>query len=233
MAIVKMRQIGSATLILGNCYDVMEREFPDNGYDAVVTDSPYGMRNNTDYRRFSGGVKAHGRRADGTGGVKYPPVYADDQPFDPEPFIGRNVKQAILWGFNHFNQRLPNGGALVWVKRKPEAFGSFLSDAEIAWEKGTKGVYCFTSYPQAMARERYHPTQKPVDLMEWCAARTKGRVLDPFMGSGSTAVACIRLGRPFIGIEIVPDYFEIACRRAEQAHDEAGRRDLHAEGGAE
>lgn len=67
MAIVKMRQIGSATLILGNCYDVMEREFPDNGYDAVVTDSPYGMRNNTDYRRFSGGVKAHGRRADGTG----------------------------------------------------------------------------------------------------------------------------------------------------------------------
>ena len=211
----RIRQIGGATLILGDCYQVIEREFPDGGYDAVVMDSPYGMSNDTDYRRFSGGKKAHARRKDGDGGVKYPPVHDDDKPFDPEPFIG--AKYAILWGFNHFNQRLPNGGGLIWVKRKPEAFGSFLSDGEIAWEKGRKGVYCFTSYPQAMARERYHPTQKPVDLMEWCVKRTEGTVLDPFMGSGSTAVACINLGRKFIGIEIVPEYFEIACNRAEVA----------------
>lgn len=211
----KMRAIGTATLILGDCYSVLEKEFPDGGYDSIVTDSPYGMSNNTDYRRFSGGVKAHARRADGDGGVKYPPVHDDDKPFDPEPFL--HARHVILWGFNHFNQRLPNGGALVWVKRKPEAFGTFMSDAEVAWEKGKKGVYCFTSYPQAMARQRHHPTQKPVDLMEWCVQRTNGTVLDPFMGSGSTAVACINLGRKFVGIEIVPEYFDIACQRAEAA----------------
>lgn len=213
--IQKMRQVGCATLILGDCYSVLEQDFPDGWRETIVTDNPYGMKNNTDYRRFSGGKKAHARRADGTGGVKYPPVHGDSKPFDPEPFL--LAKHVILWGFNHFNQRVPNGGALVWVKRKPEAFGSFLSDAEIAWEKGRQGVYCFTSYPQAMARERYHPTQKPVDLMEWCVKRTEGEVLDPFMGSGTTAVACLNLGRPFVGIEIVPEYFEISCERAIRA----------------
>lgn len=220
----KLRKIGTATLILGDCYAVMEREFPDGGYDAIVTDNPYGKKNNNDYRRFSGGKKAHARRADGDGGVKYPPVHGDDKPFDPAPFL--HAKQVILWGFNHFNQRVPKGGGLVWVKRKPEAFGSFLSDAELGWEKGKEGVYCFTSYPQAMARERYHPTQKPVDLMEWCVNRTTGTVLDPFMGSGSTGVACVNLGRKFIGIEFVPEYFDIACERVERAYAKA-------EGGAQ
>lgn len=213
MSIEKMRQIGCATLILGDCYEVIAREFPDDGYDAVVTDSPYGMKNNNNYRRFSGGSEAS--QAKRGAGRAYPPVVGDDQPFDPAPFI--EAKQAILWGFNHFNERLPAGGGLVWVKRKPEAFGSFMSDAELGWEKGKQGVYCFTSYPQAMAHQRWHPTQKPVDLMEWCVNRTTGIVLDPFMGSGSTAVACINLGRKFIGIEIVPDYFDIACERAEAA----------------
>lgn len=215
-AINQMRKIGSATLILGNCYDVLDTELPDgHGYDSIVTDSPYGISNNTDYRRFSGGEKGHARRTDGAGGAKYPPVHGDDEPFDPSPFLQK--KHVIMWGFNHFNQRLPNGGGLVWVKRKPEAFGTFLSDAEIAFEKGRKGVYCFTSFPQAMASNRYHPTQKPVDLMEWCVKRTEGVVLDPFMGSGTTAVACINLHRPFVGIEIVPEYFDIACKRAEEA----------------
>lgn len=213
---MKIRQIGNCTLILGDCYEVIERDVLSLDF-AVVTDSPYGMKNNTDYRRFSGGKKAHARRKDGTGGVKYPPVHDDDKPFDPDPFL--DYRQVILWGFNHFNERLPQGGGLVWVKRKPEAFGSFLSDAELGWEKGKQGVYCFTSFPQAMARERYHPTQKPVDLMEWCVKRTTGTVLDPFMGSGSTGVACARLGRKFFGIEIVPEYFDIACDRIGKAHE--------------
>lgn len=65
-----------------------------------------------------------------------------------------------------------------------------------------------------------HPTQKPVALMEWCLgflpdAKT---ILDPFMGSGTTLVACAKLGRAGIGIELDPDYFDIACRRVEQAY---------------
>ena len=187
-AVRKMESVGSATFILGDCYSVMEQEFPDGGYDSVVSDPPYGVANNTDYRRFSGGTNGNARRKDGAGGAKYPPVYGDDKPFDPTPFL--NARDVILWGFNNFAMHLPQGGSLVWVKRKPEAFGSFLSDAELAWVKGSKGVFCFTSFPQAMARKRYHPTQKPVDLMEWCVEKTSGTVLDPFMGSGSTAVAC-------------------------------------------
>lgn len=63
-----------------------------------------------------------------------------------------------------------------------------------------------------------HPTQKPVQLMTWCVQKTEGDlILDPFMGSGTTGVACARLGRRFIGIEIEPRYFDIACRRIEQA----------------
>jgi DNA modification methylase len=63
-----------------------------------------------------------------------------------------------------------------------------------------------------------HPTQKPIDLMQWLIEKTTGTILDPFMGSGTTGVACVKLGRRFIGIEIEPKYFDIACRRIEAAY---------------
>ena len=213
--ILKMTVVGPCTLILGNCFDVLPIEYPDGWKGAVISDPPYGINNNNNYGRFSGGKKAHARRRDGTGGAKYPPVFGDDRPFDPSLFMAS--PEVILWGMNHYCDRLQPGGALVWVKRKPEAFGSFLSDAELAWMKGSKGTYCFTSFPQAMARQKYHPTQKPVDLMRWCVEKTKGDVLDPFMGSGATALACIEAGRRFVGIEAVPEYYDISVRRCREA----------------
>lgn len=66
--------------------------------------------------------------------------------------------------------------------------------------------------------ERLHPTQKPLGVMRWVTEFTKGLVLDPFMGSGTTGVACVQLDRKFIGIELDPDYFEIACKRIEEAY---------------
>ena len=67
---------------------------------------------------------------------------------------------------------------------------------------------------------RVHPTQKPVAVMEWCLGflPREATVLDGFMGSGTTLVACAKLGRKGIGIEIDPDYFEIACKRVEEAY---------------
>ena len=67
--------------------------------------------------------------------------------------------------------------------------------------------------------ERFHPTQKPVALMAWCIDRipTAQTILDPFMGSGTTGIACANVGRKFIGIEIDPGHFDIACKRIEQA----------------
>ena len=76
-------------------------------------------------------------------------------------------------------------------------------------------------YPRSLALQdgKEHPTQKPLQVMGWCIERIPDDpavILDPFMGSGTTGVACVKLGRQFIGIEIEPKYFDIACRRIEK-----------------
>ena len=108
---------------------------------------------------------------------------------------------------------------LCGSRKVDSAFGTFLSDAEVAWEKGGHGVYCYrdTAYRAEKAGQASaHPTQKPVGLMRWCVARTEGLVLDPYMGSGSTLVAAKSLGRKAIGIEIEERYCEIAATRCSQ-----------------
>ena len=79
--------------------------------------------------------------------------------------------------------------------------------------------------------EREHPTQKPVGVMQWCLGHIPHAktILDPFMGSGTTGVAAVRLGRKFIGIEMEPKYFEIAVRRIDAAFDETSLLDYAAE----
>jgi site-specific DNA-methyltransferase (adenine-specific)/modification methylase len=98
------------------------------------------------------------------------------------------------------------------------------ADCELAWTNLQRAVRRIRFLWNGMIRaekdiEREHPTQKPIEVMRWCLgfipdART---ILDPFMGSGTTGVAAIKLGRKFIGIEIEPKYFDIACRRIEEA----------------
>lgn len=135
----------------------------------------------------------------------------------------------ILFGSNHYAQRLPVGITLVWLKKFPHAYGTFLSDAEIGWQKGGHGVYCLHAPDSNTSRMREngdgnnktgnvaHPTQKPLALMRWCIGRTKGQtILDPYMGSGTTGVACAEMGRAFVGIEIDEKHFETACRRIER-----------------
>jgi DNA modification methylase len=211
--------IGDCTLYLGDCREIL----PTLGkVDAVVTDPPYGMKWDTDSTRFSGGKRAR------VGGRSDRQIYGDDQEFDPSPWL--DFAEVILWGANHYARSLPVGSTLVWLKRYCDAYGTFLSDAEIGWQKGGHGVYCFHA-PDSIGRrkkeftgswfggETAHPTQKPAALMEWCLERVSGNtILDPFMGSGTTGVACVKLGRKFIGIEIEPKYFDIACKRIEQAY---------------
>jgi len=207
---------GRVRLILGDCREVL----PTLGkVDAVVTDPPYGIGLNTDNSRFSGGSPAsRSKRGGGVGPTGGLPIVGDDSPFDPMPFLlGR---EQIIWGWHNFPDLLPRGTCLVWIKRNDDAFGTFLSDAETAWQSRGHGVYCFRDLSNAaITRDRVHPTQKPVSLMTWCIKRIKNgqTILDPFMGSGTTGVAAVKLGRRFIGIEIEPKYFEIACRRIEEA----------------
>lgn len=204
--------LGPCRLILGDCLEVLPLL---EGVDAIISDPPYGMEWNTNGRRFSGG---HGERAKewSRGRDWGAPIQGDDSEFDPSPWI--EYPKVVLFGCNHFGARLPVGTTLVWIKRAPSAFGTFLSDAEIAWMKGGHGVYCKQGpHPESMASERAHPTQKPVELMAWCMDKAKVKtgetVLDPYCGSASTGIACIRTGRKFIGIEKDPAHYATAVDR--------------------
>ena len=213
-----LRLSDSVTLILGDCL-----AHPRIEADAVISDPPYGMNLNTDTSRFTAErhSKTNGKRTAGRhDGLK---VLEDDKPFDPSPWL--DYPAVVLFGCNHFGQRLPVGTTLVWLKRLDGGFGTFLSDAEVAWMKGGHGVYVKRDLSMnGETATRCHPCQKPVPLMAWCMDRAKvpqgATVLDPYMGSGSTAIACIRTGRRFIGIERDPKHFEAACNRVRRELEE-------------
>jgi len=193
-------------------------KLPAGCVDLVLSDPPYGMNNNTDNSRFSGGKAGNiSKRGNGPGTGGGQPIVGDDKPFDPLPWLA--FPAVVLWGANHFAARLPVGTTIVWIKRNDKAFGSFLSDAEIAWEKGGCGVFCRRDLSMtAHTRERCHPNQKPLSLIKWCLDRHDNAcvVLDPFAGSGTTGRACKDLGRSCLMIEIEERYCEIAANRLRQ-----------------
>ena len=185
----------------GDCLEIMPGLEP---VDLVLADPPYGIHWNTNYSRFSKGSKDKDA------------VCNDDVEFNPKPFLKFNA--VILWGANHYCNELPFGSWLLWDKRNADGT-SFLADGEIAWWNHGRGVYIKSISGQRHRRisNGLHPTQKPVELMMWCINKVKysGIVLDPFLGSGTTAVACERLKRKWIGIEIEEKYCEIAAKRIE------------------
>lgn len=211
------------TLHLGD-----NRDFGSLDADAIVSDPPYGMNWDTNSKRFSGGQAPNNRRT-GYGRNDWPVVLHDDRMFDPSSWLG--YPKVVLWGANHYAQRLPVGTTLIWLKKHDHLFGTFLSDAEIGWMKGGHGVYAFrktftngTRTKESGLGRALHPTQKPVALMEWCFDRAKikpgSTVLDPYMGSGSTGVACLNRGMNFIGIEKSREYFDVAVKRFEKIKSE-------------
>lgn len=191
----RVEVIGAQTLIEADCLEVM----PLLGkVDSVVTDPPYGI-----------GITKSNRLAvsRGMGGKDW-----DDKPADLTSLP--KVPQ-IIWGGNYFDLP-PTRAPLVWDKNNA---GRDFADFEMAWTNLDMVARRFVMRPMNMDGGKVHPTQKPVALMEWCLGFLPDAetILDPFMGSGTTLVACQRLGRSGIGIELDPDYFEIACRRVDEA----------------
>lgn len=202
---------GGITIYLGDCREVLPT-LDAGPVDLVLTDPPYGM--NWDFTGQGSGKGAQGGRGSRFAGLT---IAGDQEDFDPAFLL--HFPKVILWGFHHFPQHLTRGSVLVWLKKYDSGFGTFLSDADLAWMKGGCGVYASRVInPASFQAEREHPTQKPVELMAWCIelSRSDGMILDPFLGSGTTLVAAKMLGRRAIGIEIEERYCEIAARRLDQ-----------------
>ena len=199
----RVETIGDCTLHLGDCRDILPTLGP---VDAVVTDPPYGIA-----RIWQGG-SGHGwgkARAQTAERNDWDGAAPDAETLALILSLG---KQHILWGGNYFDLP-PSRCWLVW--NKPER-GFTLAEAELAWTN-LDTVVRVVDAPRSEP-DRLHPTQKPVAVMAFSVAKTKGTVLDPYMGSGTTGVACARAGRRFVGVEAHEPYFDIACRRIEEAY---------------
>jgi DNA modification methylase len=211
----RIETIGDATLYLGDCREIL----PTLGkVDAVVTDPPYGIN-------YGGLLKGKG---DGKGGADKngwkdygAPTWDQDRPdvgiFD---LMRERSGNQIIWGGNYFTDYLPPSMQwLIWDKGQRDFS---LADFEMAWSSQNSAARII-DFPRAKALQdgKEHPTQKPVEVMRWCISQLPSSAktfLDPFMGSGTTGVAAVDLGRKFIGIEREPHYFEIALRRITEAY---------------
>ena len=193
--------IGDCQLWLGDCLDILPRL---GKVDAVVTDPPYGIG-------FAGQPTKWQRRA-GQQAEAW-----DDRPVTSLPDILALGRIQVAWGGNYY-PLAPSRGWLSWFK--PDAPPSMAS-IELAWtnqDRNARQVSC--SIAATNAERVGHPTQKPIAVMLWTLQQFPDTetILDPFMGSGTTGVACVKLGRKFIGIEKEPRYFDIACKRIEDAY---------------
>ena len=206
---------GEIVLVNADCLQVLPTLEPGS-VDAVVTDPPYGKRPM--------------RPQSGTYGIPQARSYDHRDDKWDEPVTERHIrlirstcKEAIIWGWQYFPQWLERSNCvLAWDK---ENGNSIYAECELAWTT-TPGVnricrYGWRGWAARQKEPAYHPTQKPVAVMEWCLSFLPDAttILDPFMGSGTTGVACVRTNRRFIGIELDPGYFAIAVKRIQTELD--------------
>lgn len=206
--------IGDCTLYHGDCMDIM----PNLGkVDAVVTDPPYGI----------GEAAGKNKKRDGYG-LAPARDYGDDE-WDNLPASADQIKamrdiskHQIIFGGNYFE--LPSTPCwLVWDKLNGD---NDFADCELAWTNLKKAVRRIKFRWNGMLRQNNeprgdHPTQKPIEVMRWCIGHLPAdieTILDPFMGSGTTGVAAVKMGKKFIGIERERKYFDIACKRIDDAY---------------
>lgn len=192
--------IGNCTLYLGDMLEIM----PDlQGYDAIVTDPPYGLG-----KKMQGGT--WGAQEHNEGFLKWD-TEARQEWIDAILAAGL---PSVIWGGNYYD--VPASRCwLIWSKVNAVPT---MADFEMAWTNFDRPA---KRIDLPVGRVEFgHPTQKPLALMLFCLQFVKASptILDPFTGSVTTGVACVREGKSFIGIEKDPAYFELACRRIEDAY---------------
>lgn len=210
--------IGDATLYQADCAALL----PALGrFDAVITDPPYGIGVDAAMHKRSGVVAGHGNRR--VAARTYEATEWDSAP--PSLDLMTALRDASDWqaffGGNYFDLP-PSSCWLVWDKMNA---GNNFADCELCWTNWPKAVrrlqHLWNGFARAGNEHRYdHPTQKPLEVMKWAIGLCPKAetIIDPFMGSGTTGVAAVQMGRKFTGIERDAGYFAIACKRIEQAY---------------
>lgn len=211
---MRKEKIGKATLYLGDCLEIL-KSLPK--VDACITDPPYGINENA-HRIANRGKLAKT--------IDYGEFDWDKQPASEERIASciASANQVIIFGGNYFTLP-PSRCWLVWDKQNTGDF----ADCELAWTNLNGSVRIFRHMWNGMIRDserniqRVHPTQKPIALMEWCIEKCKNAetIIDPFMGSGTTGIASMKMNKEFIGIEKDERYFDIACKRIEDVQRQA------------
>jgi DNA modification methylase len=210
--------IGDCELYLADCMDVIY-EFSQIGFrcDALVTDPPYGIGE-------GGRSGSSERRSNKANANKYAAFDWDVETADQELDQARGLcDHQVIFGGNYYHLP-PTKCWLVWNKLNTGDF----ADCELAWTNLNKAVRKIDYLWNGMIRmekhiERVHPTQKPVGVMAFCLDQLPESVdivFDPFMGSGTTGVACVERGKKFIGVEKNQEYFDYACSRIEAAYQQ-------------
>lgn len=209
-------ETNNGILYCGDAKDILQ-QFPSESVDLVLTDPPYGLH--IEKMGFTKGGSRSGK------GIAKKTIFKnfEDKPITKKYFdeIFRISKNQIIWGGNYYIDYLYSTRCmLVWFKRNNLPIRSF-ADCEIAWTSFNKNSMVFNCRWDGFIRDSRekkwkHPTQKALELFKWCIDEFTNEndiILDPFIGSGTTAEACEKLNRRWIGIEINPEYCEIAKKR--------------------
>ena len=197
----------------GDCLELM-KEIPDKSIDLIVTDPPYGKKADKGTNGF--GISKN-RRYQGGWDNQRP----DKQVFDEMFRISKNL---IIFGANYFCDMLPfSNHWIFWDKKGDISFKNPFADGELIYTTFTSPIKRVVFKQQGFITDskdkRYHPTQKPSELIQMLIEQYSNEgdiILDPFLGSGTTAVACVNTNRHYIGFELDPQYYDIACKRLDE-----------------
>jgi site-specific DNA-methyltransferase (adenine-specific) len=216
-------QLGNHRLMCGDSFDIKQINtlMNDNKADVVFTDPPYGMNLDADYSKML-------NTKNGASGKKHSQVIGDDLEFDPSIILDvfSYCDEILLWGFDYYADKLPQGTPLVWDKRVEEKYDAVIGSAfELLWSKKKRKRqiirYNYTSWGARMADNldgsKPHPTMKPVAMTVEIIKMTLGQnIVDLFGGSGSTLIAAEQTNRICYMMELDPKYCDVIIERWER-----------------